>query len=114
MNNHVLKTHLIRYKKLNYYKVTSLIEVILIVLTNSSSVLFHTRYSNRLLVAYLIFRLLRIIYGSVINTPRNIGTMPVTTISDHCGFNNISNFNRRFLQFKDMTLSQFRKLYVAR
>jgi AraC-like DNA-binding protein len=40
--------------------------------------------------------------------------MPVTTISDHCGFNNISNFNRRFLQFKDMTPSQFRKLYAAR
>lgn len=40
--------------------------------------------------------------------------MPVTTISDLCGFNNISNFNRHFLQFKDMTPSQFRKLYVAR
>jgi len=41
-------------------------------------------------------------------------TMPVTTISDHCGFNNISNFNRRFLQFKEMTPSQFRKLYITR
>lgn len=38
-------------------------------------------------------------------------TMPVTTISDICGFNNISNFNRRFLQFKEVTPSQFRKLY---
>jgi AraC-like DNA-binding protein len=40
--------------------------------------------------------------------------MPVTTISDMCGFNNISNFNRRFLQFKDITPSLFRKQYVAR
>jgi AraC-like DNA-binding protein len=38
--------------------------------------------------------------------------MPVTTISDTCGFNNISNFNRRFLQFKELTPSQFRKRYV--
>ncbi len=38
-------------------------------------------------------------------------TMPVTTISDVCGFNNISNFNRRFLQFKQLTPSQFRKSY---
>lgn len=41
-------------------------------------------------------------------------TMPVTTISDTCGFNNISNFNRRFLQFKELTPSQFRKLYINR
>jgi len=41
-------------------------------------------------------------------------TMPVTTISDICGFNNISNFNRRFLQFKEITPSQFRKLYINR
>ncbi len=39
-------------------------------------------------------------------------SMPVTTISDTCGFNNISNFNRRFLQFKEMTPSKFRKVYV--
>ena len=38
--------------------------------------------------------------------------MPVTTISDLCGFNNISNFNRRFLQFKALTPSQFRKSYA--
>jgi AraC-like DNA-binding protein len=38
--------------------------------------------------------------------------MPVTTVSDICGFNNISNFNRRFLQFKEMTPSKFRKFYV--
>lgn len=41
-------------------------------------------------------------------------TMPVTTISDICGFNNISNFNRRFLQHKELTPSQFRKSYIAR
>ncbi len=41
------------------------------------------------------------------------GSMPVTTISDNCGFNNISNFNRRFLQFKKMTPSQFRKSYFT-
>lgn len=38
--------------------------------------------------------------------------MPVTTISDVCGFNNISNFNRRFLQFKELTPSQFRKSFI--
>lgn len=39
--------------------------------------------------------------------------MPITTISDTCGFNNISNFNRRFLQFKAMTPSKFRKIYAG-
>lgn len=38
--------------------------------------------------------------------------LPVSTISDLCGFNNISNFNRRFLQFKDSTPSQFRKAFL--
>jgi AraC-like DNA-binding protein len=37
---------------------------------------------------------------------------PITTISDMCGFNNISNFNRRFLQFKAMKPSEFRKIYL--
>lgn len=41
-------------------------------------------------------------------------TMPITTISDTCGFNNTSNFNRRFLQFKDMPPSQFRKRYITK
>ncbi len=41
-------------------------------------------------------------------------SMPITTISDNCGFNNISNFNRRFIQFKRMTPSKFRKLYLTR
>jgi len=36
---------------------------------------------------------------------------PVSTISDMCGFNNISNFNRRFLQFKNLTPSEFRQSY---
>lgn len=39
---------------------------------------------------------------------------PITIISDICGFNNISNFNRRFLQFKLMKPSQFRKIYEKR
>jgi len=39
-------------------------------------------------------------------------SMPVTTISDLCGFNNISNFNRRFLQFKELTPSQFRNSFI--
>ncbi len=38
---------------------------------------------------------------------------PITTISDTCGFNNISNFNRRFLQFKEMTPSKFRRIYAG-
>ena len=33
----------------------------------------------------------------------------ITSISDQCGFKNISNFNRRFLNLKDSTPSQFRK-----
>lgn len=43
----------------------------------------------------------------LINTP-----MPISTISDLCGFNNLSNFNRRFLQFKRMTPSHFRKSFA--
>lgn len=38
--------------------------------------------------------------------------MPINTISDTCGFNNIANFNRRFLQFKQITPSEFRKIYA--
>lgn len=41
-------------------------------------------------------------------------SMPIYTISDTCGFNNISNFNRRFLQFKDMKPSEFRKIYTGK
>lgn len=33
----------------------------------------------------------------------------ITSISDQCGFKNISNFNRRFLNLKESTPSQFRK-----
>jgi AraC-like DNA-binding protein len=39
---------------------------------------------------------------------------PITIISDTCGFNNISNFNRRFLQFKEMKPSDFRKIYAGK
>jgi AraC-like DNA-binding protein len=38
--------------------------------------------------------------------------IPVTTISDMCGFNNVSNFNRRFLHLKSSTPSAFRKQYI--
>ncbi|WP_286233910.1 AraC family transcriptional regulator [Thalassotalea sediminis] len=41
-------------------------------------------------------------------------TKPIYTISDTCGFNNISNFNRRFLQFKAMKPSEFRKIYTGK
>ncbi len=40
--------------------------------------------------------------------------MPISTISDTCGFNNISNFNRRFLQFKQMKPSEFRQIYAGK
>ena len=33
---------------------------------------------------------------------------PISAISDLCGFNNLSNFNRRFRYLKNMTPSQFR------
>ncbi|MEW6989885.1 AraC family transcriptional regulator [Colwelliaceae bacterium 6441] len=39
---------------------------------------------------------------------------PITTISDMCGFNNISNFNRRFLQFKQMKPSEFKKVHLSK
>ncbi len=37
--------------------------------------------------------------------------LPISTVSDLSGFNNTSNFNRRFLQFKKVTPSQFRKAF---
>jgi len=39
--------------------------------------------------------------------------LPIANISDQCGFNNISNFNRRFSQFKFLTPSAFRKAYAG-
>lgn len=36
---------------------------------------------------------------------------PVSAISYSCGFNNISNFNRRFLQFKHCTPREFKRSY---
>ncbi|NTS78523.1 helix-turn-helix transcriptional regulator [Catenovulum sp. SM1970] len=38
--------------------------------------------------------------------------LPINHISDSCGFNNMSNFNRRFLQHKACTPSEFRKTYA--
>lgn len=40
--------------------------------------------------------------------------MPVTEICFESGFSNISNFNRRFLQLKGVTPSDYRKLVVQR
>ena len=37
--------------------------------------------------------------------------LPISVISDLCGFNNLSNFNRRFSHMKKMTPSNFRKIY---
>ncbi|QLE84105.1 helix-turn-helix domain-containing protein [Shewanella sp. Scap07] len=39
---------------------------------------------------------------------------PIAVISDKCGFNNISNFNRQFLSIKSCTPSQFRKQIRAK
>lgn len=36
---------------------------------------------------------------------------PISAISYHCGFNNISNFNRRFLQLKHCTPREFKHSY---
>lgn len=36
---------------------------------------------------------------------------PISMISDQCGFNNLSNFNRRFIQFKGVTPSRFRQRF---
>lgn len=36
---------------------------------------------------------------------------PISIISDQCGFNNLSNFNRRFIQFKGITPSIFRQRF---
>lgn len=37
--------------------------------------------------------------------------LPISTISYRCGFNNISNFNRRFLQLKNCTPREFKRSY---
>ncbi len=37
--------------------------------------------------------------------------LPVSTISERCGFNNLSNFNRRFMQFKFCTPRNFRQVF---
>lgn len=42
------------------------------------------------------------------------GTRPVTQVCFESGFNNISNFNRRFQQLKGMTPSHYRRLAVER
>jgi len=39
---------------------------------------------------------------------------PISTISDQCGFNNLSNFNRRFIQFKGVTPSRFRQRFSSK
>ncbi len=38
--------------------------------------------------------------------------MPVANISYRCGFNNLSNFNRRFMQLKKCTPREFKRSYV--
>jgi len=42
------------------------------------------------------------------------GNKPVTDVCFESGFNNISNFNRRFQQLKGMTPSHYRRLAVQR
>jgi AraC-like DNA-binding protein len=42
------------------------------------------------------------------------GDKPVTDVCFESGFNNISNFNRRFQQLKGMTPSHYRRLAVQR
>lgn len=37
--------------------------------------------------------------------------LPISTVSYRCGFNNISNFNRRFLQLKNFTPREFKRNY---
>ncbi|WP_299974898.1 AraC family transcriptional regulator [uncultured Pseudoteredinibacter sp.] len=41
-------------------------------------------------------------------------SLPIANISERCGFNNISNFNRRFYQEKSLTPSAFRKKYLSK
>jgi AraC-like DNA-binding protein len=38
--------------------------------------------------------------------------MPVANISYRCGFNNLSNFNRRFMQLKNCTPREFKRSYL--
>lgn len=40
--------------------------------------------------------------------------MPIAVISDQCGYNNISNFNRRFQAYKDCTPSAFRSRFKSK
>lgn len=39
-------------------------------------------------------------------------TSPISVISDQCGFNNVSNFNRRFLAIKGCTPRKFRQQLI--
>jgi AraC-like DNA-binding protein len=39
---------------------------------------------------------------------------PITEICFDVGYNNIANFNRRFLELKDMTPSEYRKTVAGR
>lgn len=41
------------------------------------------------------------------------GDMPVASIAELSGFNNVSNFNRQFKGVKGMTPSQFRAQYLT-
>lgn len=38
---------------------------------------------------------------------------PITEIALSCGFQNLSNFNRQFLELKQTTPSQFRKFFLV-
>lgn len=40
--------------------------------------------------------------------------MPIAVISDQCGYNNISNFNRRFQAYKECTPSAFRSRFRSK
>ena len=40
--------------------------------------------------------------------------LPVSRVQEECGYSNASNFNRRFLEIKGMTPTEFRRQSLTR
>lgn len=65
---------------------------------------FFRKMVGKTFVGYVNQWRIRVACRELIGTRR-----PVTQIAFDCGFENLSNFNRRFRQFKQMTPSEFRR-----
>lgn len=70
---------------------------------------FFRRRTGRTLVAYLNELRLGRVSSELIASER-----PISDIAFDCGFNNLSNFNRRFLALKKMSPRDFRRQFQSR